>query len=96
MKANDLGISPAPWKYDDNSEGNEGMLGVYDANGDTIAFFGEMESCDWKDIAEANLFAAAPDLYEALREMVEDYTAYVKDLPTWLGKARAAIKKARA
>lgn len=43
------------------------------------------------DMKTAQLFAAAPDLLEALEMAVDSE----KDLPEWLTKARAAIAKAR-
>jgi hypothetical protein len=95
MKANDLGISPAPWTYDDNREGHEGMCAVFDAEGNAVMGFGDMEDCEWAAIADGKLCAAAPDLYEALEFLLncldQGIEADVNPRPL----ARAALAKAR-
>ena len=61
----ELGVSPAPWavnKYDD----------VTTANGNMVACVEDWDVCDTAEMAaNAHLIAAAPDLYEALREVYE-------------------------
>lgn len=99
MKANELGISPAPWACDDNRKGHEGLVKVFDANGQPVAYFGDMEDCDWEAIAEARLFAAAPDLYDALTalcEAVDDaMTTNAHAVNAAVLRAREALKKAK-
>lgn len=92
MKANELGISPAPWVYDDNRAGHEGLCTVFDADGKVLMCFGDMEDCDWLAIADGYLVSAAPDLYECLHQIA---TGDIDSLTAWQERARAALKKAK-
>jgi hypothetical protein len=99
----DLGISPAPWHYDDNREGYEGLCAVYDAEGNVVMGFGDMEDCEWASIADGRICAAAPDLYEALEMLCNGLEWNIENHPTVmnesdreaLGQARAALAKAK-
>jgi hypothetical protein len=97
--ANDLGISPAPWHYDDTKDEFMGICAVWDANNVFLVGTGDMEDADYSEIANARLMAAAPDLYEVVSDL---YTVLGSNTPPtvedlkrlWLG-ARAALAKAR-
>lgn len=56
---------PPPWTVDDNREGHEGMLAVFDANGRPVVYVADMEEAGGGDLRNADLFAAAPDLLTA-------------------------------
>lgn len=89
----ELDISPAPWKTGDYYE-NEDI--VFSAGGQKVAE--DLRTTD------ARLCAAAPELYEALREMYEDFAPicnaechgckYEQGCNKWIAKARAALEKA--
>ncbi len=100
MKANELGISPAPWVYDDNREGHEGLCTVFDADGKVLMCFGDMEDCDWLAIADGRLVSAAPDLYETLLALCHAVdsalTTNAVAIEAAVAAGRAALKKARA
>lgn len=99
MKANELGISPAPWVYDDNRDEFEGVMAVYDADGRFIVGTGDMEG-DHREYADAHLMAAAPDLYDALLALCDAVDSALTTNATAVSIAvaagRAAIEKARA
>lgn len=63
---------PPPWTFSDNRAGQEGMLNVYDANGQIVACTGDMEDCTAGDIALAHAIAAVPEQY-GLLEAAEKY-----------------------
>ena len=65
---NELGTSPAPWTA---TAGADGGVVVNDENRHGIATCGHTAEGD-VDFANARLIAAAPDLYEALREAVTE------------------------
>lgn len=99
MKANELGISPAPWSYDDNREGHEGLCTVFDADGKVLMCFGDMEDCEWNSIADGRFVGAAPDLYDALLALcdaADDPHSTFDVLVKAVAVGRAAIEKARA
>lgn len=93
--------APPPWAYDDNREGHEGACNVYDSAGNLVAYFGDMEDNSWQDITAGQLCAAAPDLYDALAELVKAqadslYDSPVSEIPLHLwDAAQAALKKAQ-
>jgi hypothetical protein len=63
---------PRPWIVDDNREGYEGLITVFDANGQAVVCTGDMESAGWADIQHGYLFAAAPELLDLLVQAQED------------------------
>ena len=67
----DLGTSPAPWTA---TAGADGRVVVNDENRHGIAACGHTAEGD-VDFANARLIAAAPDLYEALRLVLETIDA---------------------
>lgn len=99
MKANELGISPAPWFYNDNRVGHEGSCTVFDADGKVLMCFGDMEDCDWLAIADGRLVSAAPELYDALTALCETLddamTTNAHAVNAAVLRARAALKKAK-
>lgn len=58
----ELGVSPAPWEQGEN---DNGQLMIY--NSDNLEIAQSFMTSD-----DARLIAAAPELYEALREIVAD------------------------
>lgn len=81
----ELGVSPAPWQWDGDERSDDMVLS---AKG-TVA--------EWMSAKDARLISAAPDLYEALREICE--TADGENVrftgaSAWRAKARAALEKA--
>lgn len=66
---------PLPWVVDDNRAGHEGLVTVFDANGNFVVYTGNMEDCTWEDILLARLIAAAPDLYLAEQERLSPVPA---------------------
>jgi len=70
------------------------------ANGETVCEYAGCGShaAEWNE-ADLNLVLAAPDLLEALSEVVEEADSYTartgKPVYNWLDKARAAITKAK-
>ena len=93
-----LGISPAPWNARKVSR-EEGFTGfeVYDDNGNYVLFDGDA------GFANCNLIAAAPDMYVALRGLLEIVCVDCKSSYEIDGKcvkcprvvaAEAALKKA--
>ena len=67
----DLGTSPAPWTATVDAAFVEV---VHDENGSCVATCGHTAEGD-VDYANARLIAAAPELYEALREACKMYCA---------------------
>lgn len=93
--------TPGPWRLSGHSEDSPEKLSVEDGNGYFIAEvdFGLAQK------ANARLIAAAPELLEALKELVkanedhnESVSKVIGELPGWkdsyLDKARSAIAKA--
>jgi hypothetical protein len=83
-------FTPGPWKfYDDSNDGKTHRIEIV-AIGKTVARI--YHSVPEEDLPNALLISAAPDLYEALKEIIDT---------EWIGgkggfvKARAALAKAR-
>ena len=93
----DTKFTPPPWLIQDGfSEGFE----VYAETPDNIGYYeiAEIKDLEHETEANANLIAAAPDMYEALRVaekilgyLVEEYPGYAKDFH----QVKAAAAKAR-
>ena len=107
-KLSELDISPVPWEMSRGpiSGGVDVVFDVIAANGAGMTSF---DCCDEQfrseeGYANARLIAAAPDLYEALRETYEAFKSLCncechgcKDgswCNRWNAKARAALEKA--
>jgi hypothetical protein len=81
-------ITPGPWCVESSLAGDNGFHAIRAAgSGDWIA-------STWAGPHEANarLIAAAPDLYEALRECVRVYSRVADESPC-IAAARAALAK---
>jgi len=62
--------SPAPWQLDD---GDGSQLGVFDSNGEEIAYLCEPRNlASETPTANARLIAVAPDLLAALKSILEN------------------------
>ena len=88
-----------PWQVRESSNAIELALQIYDANNTNLCEFWRRGDMDG-EMRKARLMAAAPDLLEALEEIVSlaEYYAMPKgDKSPWsyLEKARAVIAKAR-
>lgn len=96
----ELGISPAPWVsslfyYKLHTPR---VYRIYDAERETIATGPQYEMSAEKLMEmnhNADLISAAPDLYEVVRALVDDFAkAGEMNLCTLFDKAEAALKKA--
>lgn len=89
---------PGPWKvvYCD-----DGTVWVQDSSAEGLVVCdipGDMETIEGRELANADLIAAAPELLAALKAVVQRYGPSVTFLPetgAW-GMALAAINKAEA
>ena len=103
----ELGISPVPWKVVVENKRDCRIFAVEANNGAGITDFDccEEQFSTYEGFANAELIAAAPDLYEALRECVGEMCKFCKDteigksLPCESGceivrRAKAALEKA--
>lgn len=84
----DMKFTPAPWTYTvrDNHEIQCSFAGVVIGNEYIDLGFAN----EARDRANAHLIAAAPDMYEALADIVHDFEGH-----PGFGPARAALAKAR-
>lgn len=95
--------SPLPWVVDDNREGFEGLVTVFDADGKAVMAFGDMEDCDWRDICDAYTVAhrvnCYDDLLAACREL-ENALAFalagrpLRNSDEIIARAQAALARA--
>jgi hypothetical protein len=87
-----MSYTPGPWVvYDDSNDGKTNRIEIA-ALGKTIARI--YQSVPEKDLPNAHLIAAAPDLYEALKEIVDATDTGWEHLDATFTRARAALKKA--
>jgi len=77
--------SPGPWRF------NEEARSIVDAEDGFIAYMSEQYDCK----ADAHLIAAAPELMEALEEVVRLDCKRCTDGCSTFPKIQAALKKAR-
>lgn len=97
----ELGISPTPWMSNCTiyPQCTLRVCGIEDAECKTITKKLLQDDISEKELIEAghnaDLIAAAPDLYEVVRALVDDFAkAGEMDICTLVGKAEAALKKA--
>lgn len=83
--------TPGPWEADGNSEHGYNVLAKKDAGG-----------TDWVELAthiekkaDADLFALAPAMLEALEEAVDSWGSHVDWFANWYPKVTALVAKAR-
>lgn len=88
--------TPGPWTVDD---GDSEAFGVFSADGAGICYLSENPyrglGLRPEDSANANLIAAAPDMYEALETMLAIFAPKLSLPGSMASKARAALAKAR-
>lgn len=91
MNTNNTKHTPGPWWVDDNGCVAAGHGDTYE----TIAIMHDWQG-DSEREANARLIAAAPELLEALRAVLDeiDENECGQSLSVRIGKARAAIAKA--
>ena len=86
--------TPGPWETDRNNTHTGQIATIHHClNNDWV----EVWSTDWPDSearqeANANLIAAAPELYEALQQAVEAWKYEYGSCPTWWGDALAKAR----
>lgn len=103
----ELGISPTPWKVVVENKRDCRIFAVEANNGSGITDFDccQEQFDTYEGFANASLIAAAPDLYEALRECVGEMCKFCgeteigKRLPCEMGcetmrRAKTALEKA--
>jgi hypothetical protein len=66
-------VHPAPWSVDDNRAGHEGMLSVYDANGEIVLPWVDMEDCEAIDLEFVQFVATMPDLFAIAANLAAGY-----------------------
>lgn len=93
-------FTPGPWRVSDRVQDYAPQVRVMPERGRAVAF---IEECDGKDApheerrANARLIAAAPEMYEPLRLLLDDFESVMDKTTTPIlgrGKARAALAKA--
>jgi hypothetical protein len=86
-------FTPGPWTIEDGE-----FLAYIHGGGDTERIVAEIDEAQGNQVADANLIAAAPELYEALRQVVATMRNW--QVNGWYDSgldalAEAALKKAR-
>jgi hypothetical protein len=91
------GYTPGPWRVFTTTDGSK-LIGIGELNGGGITDcgFGVWRGGDAEAIANARLIAAAPDLIEALQDILEysGGAASALDDEYVMDRARAALSKA--
>jgi hypothetical protein len=94
------GYTPGPWRIFTNTDGSK-LIGIGELTGDGIADcgFGLWRGGEAEAIANARLIAAAPDLVEALQNIllcpaILDELNGDNETNNAVAKARAALSKA--
>lgn len=86
-------FTKGPWEVSPDMQWNNGAK-VYEIN---YGEYGEVVAESVYEKEDANLIAAAPDLYEALEEMVNRFVHYAEtynDIKA-IAQGREALKKAK-
>ena len=88
-------FTPGPWVVTEHSAG---MICVAGPNNKDLCAVGYNRTEGRNDVANANLIAAAPAMYEALSELVKYLREEVADeaLDTWMPVFKAAMALAQA
>lgn len=84
--------TPGPWRFDDDRDGYSGRVCVFGADGSLIVCTGDMETCDYQDILDAHLIAAAPEMLAALETIWQELVNEYGNGPEYIA---AAIAKAK-
>lgn len=93
-------FTPAPWRFSGSLKSSYVGKDGYGMIAEVPYCFHPNESLREAQKANANLIAAAPDLYDAL-SWIEGYTKdypieqYGDEFKSWVEKSRAALAKAR-
>lgn len=85
--------TPGPWAFDDDRVITSPHT-HNDLDDDVCEVYGGNDDIAEVRRANARLIAAAPELLEALKELMVAADRVSAEPVTWLGKARAAIAKA--
>lgn len=89
-------FSKGPWKWDENISGDK--IGISDAEGNDVLYVNHSEDVVITREKDASLMVAAPDLYEALSDLVSLLDCSDPDtfiIRQEIKVARAALTKAR-
>lgn len=86
--------TPGPYRVEPTNHGERGEQHPHEIIGPKGQKLGRSYGSNFSSGANARLWAAAPDLLEALRDLVDDFDRSVWTKEPMLVKARAAIAKA--
>lgn len=97
--------TPGPWEaWDWGKDGKVGVGKAYGNESDICSMSNDTSRTFSEDIANARLISAAPDLLEALEELLSIGSVFISaieandpsvDFENWEAKARTAIARAR-
>lgn len=90
-KLAELGLSPFPWRTDPSSD-------IVTPSENLVAIVSDWDTCSREEMtANARIMAAAPELYESLLEICEQFEGgniHFTGASEWLTRARTVLEKA--